>query len=108
MTYRPWTSGTREPSFEETPFESIVHGFWFVIVTITTVGYGDMIPKTPAGKAVGTMMILGGVIVLAMPIGVVGANFSRERLGAGVLGAVSSCGGALKVMKELGSWAKSA
>lgn len=79
LKYLPWTSpGHREPAFEETPFESIIHGFWFVIVTITTVGYGDMIPKTPAGKAVGTMMILAGVIVLAMPIGVVGANFSRE------------------------------
>jgi len=79
MKYAPWTSpGLRVPVFEETPFESIIHGFWFVIVTITTVGYGDMIPKTPGGKAVGAVLILAGVIVLAMPIGVVGANFSRE------------------------------
>ncbi|CAE8609041.1 unnamed protein product [Polarella glacialis] len=63
---------------EETPFQSIVHAFWFVIVTITTVGYGDTAPTTVAGKLIGAVMILCGVIVLAMPIGVVGANFSRE------------------------------
>jgi len=63
---------------EETPFESIIHAFWFVVVTITTVGYGDVYPTSVAGKLIGTLMILAGVIVLAMPIGVVGANFSRE------------------------------
>jgi len=64
--------------YEETPFESIIHAFWFVVVTITTVGYGDVYPTSVAGKMIGTLMILAGVIVLAMPIGVVGANFSRE------------------------------
>jgi len=63
---------------EESPFPSILHSFWFVIVTITTVGYGDVYPTTPAGKLVGAATILNGIIVLAMPIGVVGANFSNE------------------------------
>jgi hypothetical protein len=47
-------------------------------VTITTVGYGDLFPKTPVGQVIGSVTILTGIIVLAMPIGVVGANFSTE------------------------------
>jgi len=66
-------------NFEESPFTSIIASFWFVIVTITTVGYGEPdVPRTWQGKIVGGVMILSGIIVLAMPIGVVGANFSKE------------------------------
>lgn len=64
--------------YEESPFVSIVHSFWYVIVTITTVGYGDHYPTSGLGKVVGAIAILGGIIVLAMPIGVLGANFSKE------------------------------
>lgn len=62
----------------ESPFHSIVHSFWYVIVTITTVGYGDVSPTTALGKCIAVTSILNGIIVLAMPIGVVGANFSQE------------------------------
>lgn len=63
---------------DETPFPSIVHSFWYVIVTITTVGYGDAFPTTDVGKLVGTLTILCGIVVLAMPVGVIGSNFSNE------------------------------
>ena len=63
---------------EETPFPSIIHSFWYVIVTITTVGYGDAYPTTTSGKTIGCITILSGVIVMAMPIGVIGSNFSVE------------------------------
>mmetsp|Transcript_51432 Transcript_51432/g.95156 ORF Transcript_51432/g.95156 Transcript_51432/m.95156 type:complete len:789 (-) Transcript_51432:14-2380(-) len=63
---------------EESPFSSIIHSFWYVIVTITTVGYGDFFPTTAWGKLVGFVTILNGIVVLAMPVGVVGANFSTE------------------------------
>ena len=49
-----------------------------MIVTITTVGYGDVSPTTALGKCIAVTSILNGIIVLAMPIGVVGANFSQE------------------------------
>merc|ERR1719191_2066848 len=69
---------TTTPLLDESPFASILHSFWFVIVTVTTVGYGDMYPTTGAGKLIGTLTILCGIIVLAMPVGVIGANFSQE------------------------------
>jgi len=63
---------------EESPFQSIIHSFWYVVVTITTVGYGDVGPTTVMGKLIATAAILKGIIVLAMPIGIVGANFGSE------------------------------
>jgi len=71
--------GSQDPNaMVESPFVSIIHSFWYVIVTITTVGYGDAYPTTGLGKFIGSVTILNGIIVLAMPIGVVGANFSTE------------------------------
>jgi len=63
---------------EESPFYSIIHSFWYVVVTITTVGYGDVGPTSGAGKVIAAVAILKGIIVLAMPIGVVGTNFGSE------------------------------
>jgi hypothetical protein len=65
-------------SYEESPYPSIIHTFWFVIVTVTTVGYGDSFPVSRIGKLFGAVTILCGVVVLAMPVGVIGANFSNE------------------------------
>lgn len=67
-----------EVSLDETKFASIIHSFWFVIVTITTAGYGDLYPQSQMGKLVGSIMILSGIIILAMPVGVIGSNFSSE------------------------------
>eukprot|EP00928_Gymnodinium_smaydae_P018661 TRINITY_DN17112_c0_g2_i1.p1 TRINITY_DN17112_c0_g2~~TRINITY_DN17112_c0_g2_i1.p1 ORF type:complete len:829 (-),score=152.91 TRINITY_DN17112_c0_g2_i1:96-2582(-) len=71
--------GTEIPS----QFQSIPHTFWWCIVTLTTVGYGDVKPETGVGKLVACCTMLCGVLVLAMPISIVSMNFSQvwaERL----------------------------
>ena len=51
---------------------------WYVIVTMTTVGYGDMYPTSDIGRVMGSIVILLGVITLAMPISIIGGNYQRE------------------------------
>jgi len=48
-----------------------------MLVTFTTVGYGDVSPEGHAGKVVGSVAILAGVVLLAMPLAIVGNNFSK-------------------------------
>ncbi|GLE02406.1 hypothetical protein PINS_up011244 [Pythium insidiosum] len=59
------------------PYHSIAASFWWSIVTMSTVGYGDMTPVTVIGKMIGSATILTGMLVLALPITVIGTNFQK-------------------------------
>ena len=59
-----------------TPFYSIPASLWYVVVTLSTVGYGDIVPTSSLGKSIGTLIILLGVVTLSLPLGVISANFS--------------------------------
>jgi voltage-gated potassium channel len=59
-------------------FGSVPEAMWWAIVTLTTVGYGDVTPVTVAGRmAAGVTMVLG-MIMLALPVGIVATAFSQE------------------------------
>lgn len=62
---------------EATPFTSIPATLWWTVVTVTTVGYGDMYPTSTLGKITGSLTIVAGVIAFAMPIGVISSNFGN-------------------------------
>ncbi len=62
----------------ENGFTSIPHSIYWAIVTITTVGYGDMIPQTALGKAIASLTMLLGYSILAVPTGIITAELSNE------------------------------
>jgi len=61
-------------------FESIPSAFWWCMVTLMTVGYGDAVPTTIWGKLVAAITMLGSVVITALPISVIGANFTQQWL----------------------------
>ena len=63
---------------ENPDFDSIPAAMWWGIVTLTTVGYGDIAPVTPLGKAFGACVAILGIGMFAIPAGVLGAAFSEH------------------------------
>ncbi len=59
-------------------FGSIPDSMWWAIVTLTTVGYGDVVPITVAGRIVAGFTMLMGLMMLALPIGIVANAFAEE------------------------------
>ncbi len=59
-------------------FGSIPEAAWWAIVTLTTVGYGDVVPVTALGRLVGGITMLSGLIVLALPIAIIATGFAQE------------------------------
>ena len=61
-------------------FDSIPKAMYWAVVTMTTVGYGDITPQTDIGKALSSLMMLLGWGVLAVPTGIVTAEMTSQRL----------------------------
>jgi voltage-gated potassium channel len=59
-------------------FSSIPATLWWAIVSLTTVGYGDMYPVTILGKVFTGMILLAGVAMLALPAGIITSGFLEE------------------------------
>lgn len=73
-----WYRTGKDGKPEVSPFQSIVHSFWWSIVTLTTTGYGDAVPVTGPGKLVAALTMTCGILVIALPTSIIGSNFNNE------------------------------
>jgi voltage-gated potassium channel len=60
-------------------FDSIPRAVYWAIVTVTTVGYGDIAPHTIAGQILASLMMLIGYAVIAVPTGIISIELLRPR-----------------------------
>ncbi|KEY19498.1 ion transporter [Kaistella antarctica] len=60
-------------------FESIPQSVYWAVVTVTTVGYGDVSPGTPLGKFLSVLLMLAGYSIIAVPTGIVTAEMRNKR-----------------------------
>jgi voltage-gated potassium channel len=59
-------------------FGTIPHAMWWAIVTLGTVGYGDVVPITALGKLVSVFAIIGGLTMIALPVAIISTAFADE------------------------------
>ena len=67
-----------ERNVQPETFGTIPRAMWWATITLTTVGYGDVIPVTAAGKALGIFITILGVGMAALPAGIIASGFNRE------------------------------
>jgi voltage-gated potassium channel len=59
-------------------FASIPAALWWGVITLATVGYGDVYPITPAGRLLGGIFAVIGVGLFALPAGILASGFAEE------------------------------
>jgi voltage-gated potassium channel len=59
-------------------FASIPHAMWWALITLTTVGYGDIVPITMGGKLFGAFISVIGIGMVALPAGILASGFSEK------------------------------
>ncbi|GJM13566.1 MAG: ion transporter [Pseudohongiella sp.] len=62
----------------ENGFDNIPESIYWAIVTITTVGYGDIAPQTPLGQFVAAIAMICGYAIIAVPTGIIGAELMQQ------------------------------
>ena len=67
-----------EGSVQPQNFGTIPDAMWWAIVTLSTIGYGDVVPVTAAGRLVAAAAGIMGLIMVALPIGIIATAFARE------------------------------
>ena len=68
-----------ESPHENSQINSYLDATWWTVATITTVGYGDVVPVTEAGKIVAIVYMFFGITILAVFLSVLGTSFYRRR-----------------------------
>ena len=58
-------------------FGTIPDAMWWAVVTLTTVGYGDVVPITPLGKVIAGVIAIMGLGMLALPVGIIATSFAE-------------------------------
>lgn len=66
--------GTVQPD----KFGTIPDALWWAIVTLGTIGYGDAVPITPVGRTIAGLTIFAGLLMIALPVGIVATAFANE------------------------------
>jgi voltage-gated potassium channel len=59
-------------------FGSLPNAMWWAVVTLTTTGYGDVVPLTAMGRIIGSLLMISGIAVLALMTGVLATGFAQE------------------------------
>ncbi len=87
-----WLAERGSPSFDDRWLPGIAQGIWWTIVTMSTVGYGDFVPRKPLGRVLGVVVIFSGIGLFGWAIAFFTSTLAAERLGGAVSGPADLAG----------------
>ncbi|MGD9669081.1 MAG: cyclic nucleotide-gated ion channel [Hyphomicrobiaceae bacterium] len=67
-----------EHAHQPDKFGTVPDAMWWAITTLTTVGYGDVVPVTPLGRMFGGIVMVVGLCILALPVAIISSGFAQE------------------------------
>jgi voltage-gated potassium channel len=67
-----------ERAHQPKAFGNLPEALWWAVVTLTTTGYGDVVPQTVGGRMVGSLVMVSGILVLALMTGILATGFAEE------------------------------
>jgi len=67
-----------ENAIQPDAFPNILATLWWAVITLTTVGYGDVYPVTILGKLLSGVISILGIILIALPSGIISSGFIKE------------------------------
>lgn len=70
-------AGAAQATFDTRDFETVWDGVWWAVVTVTTVGYGDKVPHTVAGRMIGILVMLVGIGFLSVLTATIASHFVK-------------------------------
>jgi voltage-gated potassium channel len=68
-------SGVLMRVFDQQEYSSVGEGMWWALQTVTTVGYGDVTPKEPAGRIIAAFVMLEGIALLSITVAAITSTF---------------------------------
>ena len=71
--------GTVEHLLDKETFPTVWLGMWWALQTVTTVGYGDVVPQDDVGRAIASLLLLGGLAFLSVVTAVITSSFVARR-----------------------------
>ena len=71
--------GVLEHLLDDTTFPTVWLGMWWALQTVTTVGYGDVVPQSDVGRLIGSLLMLGGLALLSVVTATITSGFVSRR-----------------------------
>jgi hypothetical protein len=77
-TYEASSNAWLDDAGNVSPYSSIPATFWWAVITMSTIGYGDVVPTTGPGRLVAVFTMFAGIVIMAIPISVISTNYNVE------------------------------